>query len=87
MRLANKIAIVTGAASGFGRGIAELFAAEGAKVVIADVNVRGRACGCRVAAIRHGDGHANRCHQSKNDVAEMVRAAVETFRRSRHPRQ
>jgi len=38
MRLQGKVAIVTGAASGFGRGIAELFAAEGARVVIADVN-------------------------------------------------
>jgi 3-oxoacyl-[acyl-carrier protein] reductase len=38
MRLAGKVAIVTGAASGFGRGIAELYASEGAKVVIADLN-------------------------------------------------
>ncbi|MBS1256672.1 MAG: 4-formylbenzenesulfonate dehydrogenase TsaC1/TsaC2 [Deltaproteobacteria bacterium] len=38
MRLKDKIAIVTGAGSGFGRGIAERFAQEGAKVVIADIN-------------------------------------------------
>ncbi len=38
MRLKDKVAIVTGAASGFGRGIAELFAAEGAKVVVADID-------------------------------------------------
>ncbi len=38
MRLEGKIAIVTGAASGFGRGIAERFALEGAKVVIADLD-------------------------------------------------
>jgi 3-oxoacyl-[acyl-carrier protein] reductase len=38
MRLQDKIAIVTGAASGFGEGIARLYAAEGANVVVADIN-------------------------------------------------
>lgn len=38
MRLENKTALVTGAASGFGRGIAERFAAEGARVVVADLD-------------------------------------------------
>jgi 3-hydroxybutyrate dehydrogenase len=38
MRLAGKTAYVTGAASGIGRGIVELFAREGAKVAIADLN-------------------------------------------------
>jgi 3-oxoacyl-[acyl-carrier protein] reductase len=38
MRLKDKVAIVTGAASGFGEGIAEFFADEGAAVVVADVS-------------------------------------------------
>src|SRR5512135_690421 len=38
LRLANKIAIVTGAGSGFGRGIATRFAAEGARVVVNDIH-------------------------------------------------
>ncbi len=38
MRLVNKIAVVTGGASGFGEGIVRKFVAEGAKVVIADLN-------------------------------------------------
>ena len=39
MRLKDKVAIVTGGASGFGAGIARRFAAEGARVVIADLNL------------------------------------------------
>lgn len=38
MRLQNKVAIVTGAASGFGQGIATTFARHGASVVVADIN-------------------------------------------------
>lgn len=38
MRLEGKTAFVTGAASGFGKGIAECFAAEGARVAVVDVN-------------------------------------------------
>jgi 3-oxoacyl-[acyl-carrier protein] reductase len=78
MRLKDKVAIVTGAASGFGRGIAELFAAEGAKIVIADLNVDGaRAV---TAALPSGNSIATRTDVTNSrDVAEMVRAAVEAF--------
>jgi NAD(P)-dependent dehydrogenase (short-subunit alcohol dehydrogenase family) len=38
MKLANKVALVTGAAQGIGRGIARTFASEGADVVINDIN-------------------------------------------------
>jgi len=38
MRLRHKVAIVTGAACGLGRAIVELFAQEGARVVITDID-------------------------------------------------
>ena len=39
MRLENKVAIVTGGGSGFGAGIVKKFSEEGAKVVVADINI------------------------------------------------
>ncbi len=41
MRLEGKVAIVTGAASGFGAGIAQAYVAEGARVIVADLNEQG----------------------------------------------
>lgn len=41
MRLSGKVAIVTGAASGLGKAIAELYAKEGARVVVSDMNLDG----------------------------------------------
>jgi NAD(P)-dependent dehydrogenase (short-subunit alcohol dehydrogenase family) len=38
MKLANKVALITGAGSGFGRVSAILFAREGAKVTVVDLN-------------------------------------------------
>ncbi len=77
MRLADKIAIVTGAASGFGRGIAEAFAAEGARVVVADIDV---ARADEVAAtIGNGALSIDIDVSKKDDVTRLVETTVDAF--------
>jgi NAD(P)-dependent dehydrogenase (short-subunit alcohol dehydrogenase family) len=82
MRLENKVAVITGAGSGIGRESALLFAREGARVVVADVNDEaGRAV---VEELRAAGGEAVYVHAdvSKGADAEgMVRAAEESFGR------
>ncbi len=77
MRLEGKTAIVTGAASGFGAGIARRFAAEGAEVMIADMNYTA----ARALADEIG-GLACEVDVSRDDsVTEMARLASTTWGR------
>lgn len=77
MKLSGKVAIVTGAASGFGRAIAERFALEGASVVAADLNGEG------VRELSSGFGDKMVPVQAdvaeKVDVDHVVRTATEAF--------
>ena len=79
-RLDGKVAVITGAGSGIGRVSAELFAAEGAKVVVADVVATNAA---EVAAgIVGTGGEAVAVSVDVSDeaqVATMVHAAVENY--------
>jgi 3-oxoacyl-[acyl-carrier protein] reductase len=75
MRLQHKIAIVTGGGGGFGAGIARRFAAEGARVVVADLDA---AAAERVAAEIGGRAMAGDVSRAA-DVQAMVDAAEAEF--------
>lgn len=77
MRLDNKTAIVTGGASGFGAGIVRKFVAEGARVMIADINADGAA----ELAAELGDLTIAQAVDvgSGDSVDAMVKAAMAAF--------
>ncbi|MDI1334898.1 MAG: SDR family oxidoreductase [Lacunisphaera sp.] len=79
MRLSKMVAIITGGASGFGECIARYFAAEGAKVVIADVNADQ---GEQAAATLRAAGHdALFCPTDVTKTADMGRLVQTTLER------
>ena len=80
MRLQDKVALITGAGSGIGREAALLFAKEGAKVVVADVNDAGG--NETVELVKAAGGEAIYVHADVSKAAEaeaMIAAAETTF--------
>jgi NAD(P)-dependent dehydrogenase (short-subunit alcohol dehydrogenase family) len=77
-RLKDKVALITGAAAGIGEATAELFAEEGARVVILDVDPAGEAVAARIAA-RGGEAFFVQADVSRED--EVRRAVEQTERR------
>lgn len=81
-RMSGKVAVVTGAASGMGLGIAKALADEGARVVIADLNLEAaekavgeiESAGAEALAVRADVS-------SREDVAALVSASVDRFGR------
>jgi len=78
-RLEGKVAVITGAASGIGRGTVDLFASEGARVIAADIQ---DAKGARMEEDHKGVVRYVHCDVSKEaDVEEAVTAAKKYFGR------
>jgi len=80
MRLKDRVAIITGAGSGIGEVTAKLFASEGAKVVLADINLEGAA---RVASeIRERGGDASGFQvdvANTGDIQKLIDFCVERY--------
>jgi NAD(P)-dependent dehydrogenase (short-subunit alcohol dehydrogenase family) len=82
MSFDNKTVLVTGAASGIGRSCAQLFAADGARVVVSDVDVKGGEE--TVQMIEDANGEAlffQAAVSSPEDCQEMVSRVVEAYGR------
>jgi 3-oxoacyl-[acyl-carrier protein] reductase len=80
MRLADKVAVVTGAGSGFGAGIATRFAEEGARIVAADINGDGAARIVEEICSAGGTAVAVTADVSKGDeMVKIIAAAVDEF--------
>ncbi len=82
MRLADRVAVITGAGSGIGRASALLFAQEGARVVVADVEATGGAETVRLIQQQGGAAAFVRTDVTRPaDVQRMLDTALEQYGR------
>ena len=82
LMLAGKVAIITGGASGIGRAAARLMAAQGARVVVADINMPGGETTADSIYRDGGDAIFVGCDVTRaEDVERLVQAAVQTYGR------
>ncbi|WP_211654088.1 SDR family oxidoreductase [Planococcus alpniumensis] len=80
MKLEGKVAIVTGAAGGMGQAIAELYAAEGAKVIVADLNIEGAEAVAQGIVANGGTAKALQVNVAKQqDTDTMIDTAVNEY--------
>lgn len=80
MKLKDKVAIVTGAASGIGRAIAVLFAKEGAKVVVSDINLEGAKEIVKLIEENNGNTFAILTDVSKpEDIRNLISVSIEKY--------
>jgi len=80
MRLKDKVALITGAGSGMGRATAVLFAREGAKVAVVDINAAGAEDTVKRISSAGGEAIAIRADVSNSeDSRSMVSSAVKKF--------
>jgi NAD(P)-dependent dehydrogenase (short-subunit alcohol dehydrogenase family) len=80
--LANKVGMITGAGSGIGRATAKIFAAEGARVVVSDVDEAGGNETVNLIKAAGGDALFVRCDVSKSaEVNALIKTCVSHYGR------
>ncbi|WP_151734054.1 SDR family oxidoreductase ['Paenibacillus yunnanensis' Narsing Rao et al. 2020] len=80
MKLQDKVAVVTGAASGMGKAIAILYAQEGAKVIVSDINLEAAENTAEQIKASGGEAVAVKTNVAvEEDIQHLIDSAVSTY--------